>query len=241
MSVLKQLQQSFADHLSADSYFSTPASPGLPVPAIITENVLDITNMIQTAISKIGASVIIITPQANVPAEDVPYVYFENVTMIARCFELPTVNRGATGSQKPAFDMAEMVAAIGHHFTPLLENSSGPDINTTWVLANPAIRLIADKQFLIYDVRFKVSVGLQVSFEQLDTVVASISGGTLTASTTTPGAAIFYTSDGSNPSPINPNAHLYLTPVTGLTTGTKVRLKNWLAGYLAGNEVILTA
>src|SRR4051812_32367390 len=101
MSIFKDLQQGIADTLVADSYFTN-------VP-VVTENVKEITSMIQQAISKIGVCCIVITPSASIASPDYPKPYYDNVRIVVRVFEQPTLNRGTNGLNKPALDMAEQV------------------------------------------------------------------------------------------------------------------------------------
>jgi hypothetical protein len=52
----------------------------------------------------------------------------------------------------------------------------------------------------------------------------------------TPGAALFYTLDGSRPFPRNPTASLFLAPFNA-ASGTTMRARAWLPGYLPSAEL----
>lgn len=87
-----------------------------------------------------------------------------------------------------------------------------------------------DPNHLSYDCRFKTSGGLSNTIPQLNTPVITKIGAAYTLASATAGAAIFYTLDGSNPSPRN--GALYTAPLTP-TAGTTLNARAWLAGYLA--------
>ena len=57
---------------------------------------------------------------------------------------------------------------------------------------------------------------------------------------TVPGSALFYTLDGTNPSPRNPAAQLLIAPFA-VSVGTTVTARAWLAGYLASDTTAITA
>ncbi len=97
---------------------------------------------------------------------------------------------------------------------------------------NPANTLGNDPSHLSYDCRFKTSGGLSTVLPQLDAPTITRNGAAYTLTCGTSGAAIFYTLDGSNPSPRNGTFYSApFTPATGLTLNARA----WLAGYLASD------
>jgi hypothetical protein len=197
-SILKGIQQGCADQLAATPYFSNVT--------IITEQTGDIENAIQTALAKLGICVIVITPTANAAFPNYLKPYFNDIKIICRTVENVILNRSTSGTGKQASEVAEMVAVTLHQFEPL-------GISEVVVLDTPSITIAPGGtvgKLLCYDVRFKTAGGFDYTINQVATPVIAFSGDTFALSCSTPGAAIFYTTDGSTPSPGNPSASVWL-------------------------------
>jgi hypothetical protein len=230
MSILSQLQQQCADRLQSDPLFAHVR--------VLTERVADIESEIDRALGplneqggKTGLVAVLLTPTANVNFENVFGPFFDDIKIVVRVIENVPINQDPdTGTNVPAADAAERVCALLHHFQP--DNATGP------VLAHkPTITLGNDPNHLSYDCLFKTSGGLAATLPQAATPVCSNNGGTITLTCATAGAAIFYTLDGSNPSPRN--AMLYTAPFTP-GTGVTIKARAWLAGYLTSETLGLT-
>jgi chitobiase/beta-hexosaminidase-like protein len=230
MSLLISLQQQCADRLQADALFAN-------VP-VLTERIADIQSEINTALGplngqngKTGLVLNVLTPTADVNFENVFGPFFDDIRIVVRVIENVPVNKDPnTGTHVPAADAAETICNLLHLFQP--ESANGP------VLARkPSIALRHDPQYRIYECRFKTSGGLTSVLPQAAMPVIAESSGTVTLTCATAGAAIFYTLDGSNPSPRNGTFYTApFTPGTGLTLNARA----WLAGYLTSNPATAT-
>ena len=224
-SVLSQLQQECADRLQSDPLFAN-------VP-VLTERIKDIESEIERALGplneqggKTGLVAILLTPTANVNFENVFGPFFDEVRIVARVVENVPINQDPnTGTNIAAAELAEKICALLHHFQP--DSATGPV-----VAQKPAIALANDPNHLSYDCHFRTSGGLTAALPQVAEPGIAANSGVYALSSTTAGAAIFYTLDGSNPSPRN--GTLYTAPFLP-ATGLKLKARAWLAGYLASD------
>lgn len=222
-SILSQLQQQCADRLQADPLFAN-------VP-VLTERIKDIESEIDRALGplneqggKTGLVAIILTPTANANFENVFGPFFDDIKIVVRVIENVPINQDRnTGTNISAAQAAERACNLLHHFMP--DSASGPI-----TAQKPTISLGNDPSHLSYDCRFKTSGGLSTVLPQLDTPVITKNGAAYTLVSDTAGAAMYYTLDGSNPSPRN--GTLYTTPFTP-SSGLALNVRAWLAGYLA--------
>jgi hypothetical protein len=223
MSLLTSLQQQCADRLLADPFFAN-------VP-VLTERVRDIESEIARALGpfneqggKTGLVAIILTPTASVNFENVFGPFFDDIKIIVRVVENVPVNQDPnTGTNIPAADAAEKICSLLHHFQP--DSATGP------VLAQrPGITLANDPNHLSYDCRFKTAGGLTSVPPQTAPVVITKNSGIVALACATPGAAMFYTLDASNPMPRN--GTLYTGSFTPSSSQT-LNVRAFLAGYLA--------
>jgi hypothetical protein len=85
----------------------------------------------------------------------------------------------------------------------------------------------------------RTQAGANYAVPQLDAPVISAAGThvpqTVSLSSDEPGAAIFYTLDGSQPSPRGPTSILYSDPIA-VNAAATLRTRAWLAGYIASDE-----
>jgi hypothetical protein len=222
MSLLTSLQQQCADRLLADPFFAN-------VP-VLTERIRDIESEITAALGplngqggKTGLVAIILTPTASVNFENVFGPFFDDIKIVVRIVENVPVNQDPdTGTNISAADAAEKICALLHHFQP--DSATGP------VLAQrPGITLANDPNYLSYDCRFKTAGGLTSVPPQVATPVLAKNSGAVTLTCDTPGAAMFYTLDASNPMPRN--GAFYTAPFTPAPAQT-LNVRAFLAGYL---------
>lgn len=230
---LTSLQQECADRLAADPFFQF-----IPV---LTENIDDIANERDRALSanlvtggKTGTCVTIVTPEANANFENVQGPLFDEVNIVAQIEENVIVNRDpdGTGTGLRAAQIVVAVCRSFHQFFPLSAN--GP-----LVAIKPTVQLAKGTDGnLTYLCRFRTMSSAAELPAQLTPPVAVNNAGVYTLTNNTPGAAVFYTTNGTNPSPRNPSAALALaafTPGPGLT----LKARAWLAGYLASDTTTI--
>jgi Chitobiase/beta-hexosaminidase C-terminal domain len=223
MSTLSSIQQQCANQLQADPLFAY-------VP-VFTERIKDIQSEINQALGplngqsgKTGLVILMLTPTADVRHENVFGPFFDEIKIVVRVIENVTVNQDpSTGTNVAAADAAEKICSLLHLFQPASAN--GP------VTAHrPTVVLAHDPNNLSYDCHFKTCGGLMAVSPQAATPIITANAGQMTLTCATAGAAVFYTLDGSNPSPRNGTFYTApFTPGTGLTLKTRA----WLAGYLA--------
>lgn len=227
MSVLKSLQQQVSDQLLADPSFAT-------VP-VLTENIGDLQSEITKALGPFpaqgkgrgGLLVVVTTPTANANWPEVAAPFFDHVKVVVSILENVKVNRNPdnSGTGIPAPDCAENVCYILHQFQPGAAN--GP-----LTVETPTISIVPDVDFLRYDCKFRCAAGIRTIQPTLLAPTVGYSGGVITISQSQPGAATFYTLDGTNPSPRGSTASLYTAPFTP-GTGLTLSCRSWLAGYCA--------
>lgn len=219
-SALTQVQSEIRDLLLADPFFAKVA--------VLTEQIEDIENEIDRSMAELGIGCIVLTAQADCQHPNMRPVYFEQVTVVIRVFENVTFNRGEGGSGKTASEVAEKIATLIHGWTP----DGAPN---TYNLSSPSIKLASAPGLLSYDVLAETQFGLEPDIiPQVGVITLTDVAGVISMSCATPGAAIFYTTDGNFPSPRG--GTIYTVPFTP-GSGVKVTARAWLAGYVA-SEVI---
>jgi hypothetical protein len=230
MGLLATFQKECADRLLADPFFQYIA--------VLTEQTNDIESEFERALSatlvtggKTGACVIIMTAEANAEFENVPGPLLDDVMITAQVLENVSVNRdpNGNGTGKLASDIAETVAALLHQFFPT--SCNGP-----LVIRKPTIKLLPHPDYLAYSVNFQAKG--EITYAMPQAAVPSIinNAGSISFICDTPGAAVFYTLDGSNPSPRS--GTLALAPFTPGSNIT-IKARAWLAGYLGSETAIL--
>lgn len=119
-SVLTAMQDDVRDHLAADTYYS-----GIDIftPDDMTEDgkpqaVADIQQRVlqSLAATSKGICVIVSAPALSVFSTDAPGVYADNLALLVRIVESPTINRGATGTRKTAGQLGmHTLRRLWHH------------------------------------------------------------------------------------------------------------------------------
>jgi hypothetical protein len=219
MSILSSLQQEIADRLTADPFFAS-------VP-VLAEVPRDLTFELQASIAAAGTWGVVLVPQAQVSLPNAPGPIFDPVEFAVRFRENTPVSAGPA-----ALDAAETALALLHLYRP-------PSVNEVLVAAPEALRRVIEPNVVTYEVRVRTQVCVAYEIPQVATPVATVAGTavpyTVTLNCATAGAAMFYTLDGTAPSPRGATAALYHAPFTLAAAGT-LRVKAWLAGYLASTE-----
>ena len=234
MGVLKQLRTQIQQRLQAVAYFADIT--------ILTEDKGDIENEIARALGavtaaggKLGICAVVMTAAGSVRNPNLPGPYLEAITVAVHVEENVLINNAVAGTSKPASDVAEQVLAALHRWTPTgFVRPLIAQPNTVRVV-EPAIGDIA------YACVLAVANGIPVvTLSTVATPVADPADGevpqTVELTCATAGAAIFYTTDGSLPSPVN--GTLYTVPVA-VTEAGSLKARAFLAGYL--DSVLMTA
>ena len=153
MGKLADLRTAAAALLSADAYFSDVT--------VLTEQKANIDNEIERALatlteknSKIGVVAVVITPLAAISQPNLPGPYLDPITLVVHIEESVTINNGATGTLKPASDIAEKVLSVLHRVVPT--GFARPLIADRNAIS-AAEPVLGD---LAYDVRFTTQAGL---------------------------------------------------------------------------------
>jgi hypothetical protein len=235
MSILESIQQQIADQLSAQPFFAD-----IPV---LVEHRADIQSEYERALGPVqvaggrnGVCITILTPTADCAHPEIAGPFFDDIIIVALVQENVPANRDpVNGTGKSALTVCENLAAALDQFYPLA--ASAPIVPL-----KPTIVRGRDNEFRNYNVRFKTMGGVRQSPPQLPPPQLSVVSGQLTVviGSTVPGSAIFYTLDGTNPSPRNPAAQLLVAPVA-VSIGTTITARAWLAGYLASETATITA
>ena len=214
MSILNSRQHEIADRLLADPFFAT-----IPV---LVEQPCDMTFELQASVAAAGTWGVVLVPQAQVTAPNAPGPIFDPVEFAVRFRENSPVAAGPG-----ALETAETALALLHLYRPTT-------VNEVLCAAPNALQRVIEPNVVAYEIRVRTQAGAAFSVPQVATPVATSLDGLTTLTSTTSGAAIYYTLDGSQPAPRGPTSLFYTGPIamTGL-----LRARAWLAGYLASAEL----
>jgi hypothetical protein len=219
MSILTSIQQEIADRLLADPFFAT-----IPV---LAEAPRDLNYDLQESVAAAGTYGVVLVPQAMVSAPTAPGPIFDPVEIAVRFRENIPVAAGPH-----ALEVAETSLALLHLYRPAT-------FNEVFSAAPQALVRVNEPNVVAYEIRVRTQAGATYPVPQLDAPVISSAGShspqTVTLSSDEPGAAIFYTVDGSQPAPRGPTSVLYAAPFT-VSGPAVVRSRCWLAGFLASAE-----
>ena len=233
MSLIETIQQEVTDQIAADGFF-------LNIPVLV-ESLGDAASQIERALGpvnpqggKIGAVVVVTTPTANVSWPEVGGPFFDEIPITVLVAVNPVTNNDPdTGTGASALTICEEVCGMLHQFYP--QSANGPV-----VAERPTITRAPnggdDEAIIQYLCRFKTLGGIQNVLPQVSTPTDTINSGQVTLTCATAGAAIFYTTDASNPNPRT--STLYTAPFA--SSGQTVKAKAWLAGYLASTLLTFT-
>jgi hypothetical protein len=219
------------------------ANPAFAHVPVISEDTGDAANIYERAMGTetvtgglIGACVTVATLNADTNFENVPGPYLDDVSLIAFVEENVQTNRDSIiGTNQRARALATLIASLWHQVQTF--STKGP-----LVVIKPSIqRLIsfdklADDGKVAYRVNARANLLLNANLPQVATPVISNTSSSVSVSCATAGAALFYTLDGSNPSPRN--GTLYTAPFTPSAALT-LKVRGWLAGYLASEPAMI--
>jgi hypothetical protein len=219
MSILASIQQEIADRLLADPFFAT-----IPV---LVEAPRDLTFELQAGVAAAGTYGVVQVPHAVVSAPNAPGPIFDPVEFAVRFRENVPVSTGPH-----ALEVAETALALLHLYRP-------PTFNEVICAAPQALQRVTEPNVVAYEVRVRTQAGAGYAVPQLDAPVISCAGfqspQTVSLSSDAAGAAVFYTLDGSAPSPRGPTAQFYMASFA-VNGPSLLRARAWLAGSLASGE-----
>jgi Chitobiase/beta-hexosaminidase C-terminal domain len=200
VSILAKIQSLGANRLLSDVEFFAPIS-------VVTEREKSLATVIDTALGQVGLCVAVLTPRFSVEHVNTPGPYFDDITIMARVWEMVPVNEITNPDGPTGLDVCERIVFLWHQFRAHL-------ICEAWVEAKPTIVLSPVKQenVVAYDVLFKTKApGTKTHTLTAPQIV--IAAGMLRLSCNNAGVTIYYTLDGEYPSPANPSAQVYTEPV----------------------------
>lgn len=174
---------------------------------------------------KIGVSLIVGMPEVG-KIEPNSRKLKATVSLVIEVSENIIVNMGADGTQCEAEEFALEAAAHLQHqvfqlWSPLRVKS---------IL--PAPEAIIDKR-VVYNITVETELSREAP-ARCDAPVAALEAGVLTLSSTTPGASVYYTLNGSYPGPGNATAFIYAMPAPLSVGDHTLRAAAWKTG-LAGS------
>jgi hypothetical protein len=228
---IADLQDDIYARLLADEWLASVSILNQRTGVILNE-VTQSLGVLNSRGGKIGACIIVLSPLASFEYPEVPGGPLD-VRLMVRVLEDPLFNDDATnGTQKSGLAICKRVARILHLYTPyLMANALLPE--------NPMIVPVDDPLAPIaYEVRFHVTEANNDAVLKTGMPQISPNGGTVPATVTltseTGGASIYYTKDGSHPYPGNANSFLYNAPIS-LTQPTKLRACAFKSGEIASD------
>lgn len=173
----------------------------------------------------------------NLKSQTAYHMVFSRIKLFARIWRRPITD----DTNPDSMETAAAIGAIWHQYVPV--GASSPVVTEKIVMGADQTDT-QRKGWLTWDVIASTIDGVNYAVPTIETPVIVDSTGTVTITCGTIGAAIFYSTDGTQPAPrkADPDhpgesiaGNLYTTPFS-ITGGTTVRAKAWLAGYLASAE-----
>lgn len=220
---ISDLRESVKALTEADPYFAD-------IP-IVTERLKNIQGRIDEVVGRLnGICLILVTPGVKESMPNVPGAHFRGIGLVGRVLENTTINK--TG--KEALHVAVYLCGLWSQKRP-------DEFTAALVPDKHPIVLGNDPKYLSYDIFFSTEGGARMPIPQLDAVqlTSGSAAGAIMLAHPTPGAAIFYTLDGTQPAPRNPSAALATGDILPLVS-QKLRARAWLAGWHPSAELTQT-
>lgn len=173
---------------------------------------------VQQRIAKLKRLVVPIINSASVLKPDVAGPYFDDINIDVGIFHNPKI----AGDGPTIRAMAERVASLLHLWKP-------DSLSVPLKCSKDAISAVPDEKLNIWSVKASASGGLTYVLPQVADITATQDEDGVTLACATPGAAIFYTTDGRHPAPRNGTLFLEDIPIPA---ATNLKARAWLAGYL---------
>lgn len=152
MTLLTNIQETVAERLTKENFFSDAAAETPQPLLVLTEQIGDLAARIRQSIGTLGIVCVVLTPTAVSTSLNRQRPYFDEVRIVVRVQENVVLNRAANGTGQPASLVAEAVAWFLHGFVPEGLGCS---------LRLEAIRLVADPRLLVYETAFTMQAGLR--------------------------------------------------------------------------------
>lgn len=218
-SALLQLETDVKERLESIPFFSDFATRD----AILVE---PRKNILAEINKKLGALQTVIVPKFTGADDNHPNVdgsYFDDIRLSVGVFQKDLLK----GDDAGYIEIAEEIHKALKNWTPdSLVNAINP--------VKPGIELIADAKLNIASCNFACRGGFVGAVPRAATPAfagstTQVTAATLTCATT--GAAIFYTLDGSNPTPRNPTAFLATGFLYSPFAPVTIKARAYLAGY----------
>ena len=219
--MLAALQQEIAARLQADPFFEDTV--------VLWDQKGDVATEVARVEQELGWGVLVMTPTADTSLQNLPGIWFDDVKIVVQCIHVPDV---ALSSAPRALAIAERVAVMLTGWRPeACGNLLSP--------AKPTIAAAqtADPRAEGFDVRFTTQGGLSITVPQVATPVATLSAGMVTITCATAGAAVFRSTNGRPPIPRT--GTLCTGAFAAPASGTVIKARAWLAGYLPSDPVSL--
>lgn len=184
---------------------------------------------------RIGAAVMVGVVRAVAENPDVPGPWLNQMTCDVTAFEHVVLNSGSVGTKKACVDIIIRVLQVIHHYIPL-------GIGGVITAARDAILPLGEVQpgVIAYKATLRLNPECDVLTKVETPVIEPRSGPvptTVTITCATPGAAIYLSTDGSYPSPVNEQAVLYTIPLS-ISVATRLRAVAYLAGTVASDSAV---
>jgi len=141
MGVLTTIQDSALSLIQGDRYYARIQ--------VLTEQIGDIRNKINTALAKLGICAIVMTPKGEADSPGAPGPILNPLELHIDICELVMTNRGETGSRQPASDVAEHTAWLLHY-----PNHAG-NRQDPYPFLFQKFYVIPDGKLLIYRIEFR--------------------------------------------------------------------------------------
>lgn len=231
---LSSIQTEIAARLAADSYFADIT--------VLEEHQKHIVNDLAQALggittkgSKIGAFVFVAGAAPDVSRPDAPGPLLDEAAIGVNVVEIPLFNKGSTGTQKNALDIAVRALQVLHHYRP-------DGLAQTIVCKSGAIRPVAapDANSIAYRAEFTVTPNIDADPRVATPVISPATGvhpQTITLTCGTSGASIYYTTDDSHPAAGNSRATLYTVPFSAAAAGN-IRAIAYKTGMIASDSAL---
>jgi hypothetical protein len=195
--------------LATDAIFSDPSV------TVISADPGDIETQINSALQQLALGVIIAPVSFKSTVPNLPGPFFDKVKMSIFVTENNTLNRQGD-SFVTAQNLTVLVAAALHRFAPAGINER---VIVTDILPVPFPKPDDDNQPTLNMWYVEGTCGGGIGYNKgviAPVTFASVDSTHVTLSCVTPGAAIWFTLDGSHPNPANPTAHLAVMQQTFL-------------------------
>lgn len=220
-SALLQLELEAKDRLDALPFFATNNL------TILVEPRKNIVAEVRTKIAKIKT---LIAPKIVGADDNHPNVhgtYFDDIRMAVGIFQNPTLK----GDAPDAWEIAEEVHKGLKNWTPA-------SLSNAFNAVKPGIEQIADTTLNILTCNFATKGGFIGALPQTALpVITLLPGDDFQITCATAGAAIFFTQDGTTPSPRN--GELYTAP-GAFGSPASMKARAFLAGYLDSKTATLS-